>query len=394
MELFKKISIVSGMIFTLVACTHGPRKAQNIDYPQELEQVFLLVSQGEGDLTLKQIQSYLDRSEKLQWHGHAYYLQGRVYQGQKKWDKAIESFRKAVRQSSGFDSLVEAQSLYRLSQVYEHTGQTKDLIASLLDLMPRRSFFDQLIGDVEIPARLAAAYASEGQMEKAHAFHGQANQFLQKIIRVHGNHLSENDIAKSQYYLGTAIYLSEKEDFHSLLSKLNLGQRHLLASIEIEASAWSAESKQALIQSYQKLWDLLIQHPVSEELSHDPRAQKKQMQNEQLVMASDFYDLVLRLQAERTPKTPVQSPAWEALRKAEEWRQRLEGFAAKLDLGPEVTRSHKIKNRPLLNKIIPPSPTVFKEGVLLPENQPETKLPPKIIPSPAPSPNIGEDPNL
>lgn len=392
MKIFKRIGIVLGTSFALFACTHGPRKGQNIDYPQELERVFLLVSQGEGDLTLKQIQSYLDRSESLQWHGHAYYLKGRVYQQQKNWDKAVESFRKAVRQSSDFDSLVEAQSLYRLSQVYEQTGQTKELIASLLDLMKRRTLLDQLIGDVEIPARLAAAYASYGQIAKAETLHVQASQSFLKILRTYRNHLSLNDIAKNYYHLGLAIYPVANEDFASLLAKLNLGQKYLLAAAEVETSMWSEKSKQVLIQSYQKLWDLLQQHPGLSDLSYDPDAQKKQIQTEQLILASDFYDLALRLQDERKPTITSQSLAGEVLRNAWDWKLRLETFASKLSLGPEITRSHKMRDRPLLNKIDLQAPAVFKEGVQAPTNPPETKLPPKM--SPGPPNSIGEDPNL
>ena len=324
MNRFKITFFIFGIVILFSACSLGPRKGRSIDYPKELEQVFMLVSKGEGDLSLKQIQAYLDRSEKLQWHGHAYSLQGRVYQGQKNWEKAIESYRKAIRQSSGFDSLVEAQSLYRLSQVYEEKGRTKELVASLLDLMKRRTFFDQLVGDVEIPARLSAAYASQSQIAKAQIFHDQASKSFQKIIRTHGNHLSEDDIAKSRYYLGAAIYPSETEDFRSLLAKLNLGQRHLLAATEMESSSWSEISQQALIQSYQKLWDFLNQQEGADDLAHDPQAQNKQIQIEQLNKASDFYDLVLRLQDERKPKTPVKSRAGEVLRLGEDWQRRLE----------------------------------------------------------------------
>jgi len=389
---FKQLFFSLGMALVFSACSLGPRKGGSIDYPNELEQVSLLMSQGQADMSLKQIQAYLDRSENLQWYGHAYYLQGRVYQGQKNWEKAVESYRKAIRQFNGFDSLVEAQSLYRLSQVYEQTKQRKELIASLLDLMKRQTFFDQQIGDVEIPARLSAAYASEAQIAKAQSFHNQASRSLQKLMRDHGSHLSDDDIAKSYYYLGAAIYPSDGEDFSSLVAKLNLGQRYLLAATEKESSMWSEKAEKALLLSYQKLWDLLHKHAENQDLAHDPQAQKKQMQVEQLVMASDFYDLVLRLQNERAPNTPSRSRTGAVLRRGYDWQLRLEKFAFQLSLGPEVIRNKKIKNRPLLNKIAPEEPAAFKEAIQVPVNRPDTKLPPKIVPG---SPeDIGKDPNL
>ena len=72
MKKFKQLFFSLGMALVFSACSLGPRKGGSIDYPNELEQVSLLMSQGQADMSLKQIQAYLDRSENLQWYGHAY----------------------------------------------------------------------------------------------------------------------------------------------------------------------------------------------------------------------------------------------------------------------------------------------------------------------------------
>lgn len=211
---------------TLQACQALPRRTPEIQYPSELAEVLHMIDEGDRQTALKYVDQYLGRAEKLQWYGHAFYLQGRIHQGAQNYKEAIESFRRAIRHSSEYDSQVEAQSLYALAETYEQSGQFTHLLSALLDLRRRGKHFSSLVEDVEIPARLAAAYAQAGQMDVAAQWHESGAKNLQQTLRAQGPLLSGDDIARSHYYLGLAVFPVKNETFDQLLyeSKLILNK--------------------------------------------------------------------------------------------------------------------------------------------------------------------------
>jgi tetratricopeptide (TPR) repeat protein len=378
-----KNNLIITILFPLmVSCASPWKSSQGVIYPESLQSVVQLVSEGQSDQALAQINQYINQVENLEWYGHAYYLQGRVYHGQGQIDQAVDSYRKAIRQSLNFDAIVEANSLYQLSLVYEQSGRYGDLVPVLVDLMKRTKHFSTLVARVHIPARLAAAYAHQDNLEQARQYHQRAAQAFSKISAAQADQLSGDDMAQSHFYLGLAIYPPECENFRSLQQKLDLGQRHLLASSEWMDSPWGQKAKDSLGHSYDKLWHIIRQHPKDNTVAGDPGAQLKQQQMQQVEMASDFYDLALRLQEYRHPRVKQKPGAQAILNQGQKHLRELEKFVAQLSLGPELIRSHRVKNKPLPTQIRVNSPELLKDST------------PSPSPTPAEANDIGTDPNL
>lgn len=343
-------------------------KVYNIDYPPELRKVNkLIVNKKTGDAKIE-IQNYLNRAENIHWYGHAYFLMGFLYEVEEKPELAIKHYREAIQHAAAYDNVVEARALYNLSFVYERTGNWQKLVSTLIDLLERRQYLDVLSGQVETPARLAAAYAVIGRMDEAKKFHKQARENYENMVRQMRFHSSRSDLSKALYYLGLSVFPREKENFSDLKTKLSLGQKYLLASVESAKGGWADRAAQSLEDNYQRLW-AFIQDYQKKGLSHDPMAKMKQKQMDQLVMASDFYDLVLALRSDEFPMGNVNLAAKEVMDGSQKWLARIENFANSLQLGPETIRTHPVKQRRLMRYVDEPKKPVRvnKESTALQE---------------------------
>lgn len=327
------------------------KKVSHIQYPPELKKVNAMVIEKKFDDARILIDDYLNQASNIHWFGHAYYLKAFVFESNNQPDQAVKFYRQAIQHASRYDSLVEAKAIYNLSYVYERTGQMSELSSTLVDLMQRPQHFDVLTAHVETPARLAASFASLGQMKKAKKFHSMASKNYDRMIRHNLFRASREDLSQALYYLGLNVYPTSTEDFSNLNTKTALGQRYLLASAEASVSSWSKKATKQLLSSYENLWALIKKHESKEKL--DKMARRKDTQNTQLDMAADFYDLLHRIKAEEFPMSKVNRNSKQIIESANKWLVKVEGFAQGLDLGPETVRTKKVKQRKLYKVIDP-----------------------------------------
>lgn len=376
-----------------VACSLSPvsQEPLALKYPPELEEVHSLIIQRKtADARLK-VEEYLNKAENIHWYGHAYFLKGFLYELDEDFDNATKFYRSAIQHGSQYESRVEAKALYNLSFVYEKLDQRQELLTSLIDLMKRREFFDVLTGQVEIPARLAAAYASQGKMKEALIFHREASRNFKDMVRNQKFRASKPEISKSLYYLGFATFDDNNESFSSLARKLEVGQKYFLASAEASKSTWSDKAVDRLKSLYDKAWGLVLQYQP-EDLDHDPMAKKKQQHRQQLVMASELYDLMYVLRAEEFPMGDVNPRSKAIIDVTGQWINKIEEFAMTLKIGPEMIRNQKVKNKRLAKY-------VEEEAVKVKVNQEQVtdqgKQPTESTQEPLPEKqDIGKDPNL
>lgn len=356
-----------------------------IQYPVELEAVHGLIVEKKTDDARLKIDDYLNKAENIHWYGHAYFLKAFLYELDNNLDSAVQYYRSAIQHASAYDAKVEAKSLYNLSFVFEKIQRQDELLTSLIDLMKRREFFDVLTGHVEIPARLAAAYASVNKMKEARIFHREARQNFNSMVRRNQFRASKDEISKSLYYLGFSVFDPQKQDYDVFMQKLSLGQKYFLAAAEASDGIWSIKAADRLLGQYDAAWGM-VQSYKQEGFDHDPVAKKKRQQMRQLVMASDLYDLVHRLRVEEFPMSNVNRRSKRVMEKSSEWLQKMERFALNLKLGPHMTRNKKIKNKKL-------AIYVEKKEVPVKVNQEVEKIEQKPL-LPSKKENIGKDPNL
>lgn len=369
-----------------------PEKPLTLQYPADLQVAHKLIVEKKHDDARFKIEDYLNRAENIHWYGHAYFLMGFLYELDENFDQSEKYYRSAIQHGLAFESRVEAKALYNLSYVYEKTQQMDKLLVTLIDLMARRRFFDSLTAQVEIPARLAAVYAFAGQMDDALKFHENAAGHFDNLVRRQNFNVKHEEISQSLFYLGLAIFDQDSESFDTLVKKLDRGQKYFLASAEASKSIWSEKSLQTLSRQYDRAWGM-IQEFEPTEYSKDPMAHKKKKHIRQLVMASDLYDLMHRIRAEEFPLANVNPRSRAIMDKTAQWIERIEKFALKLNLGPEIIRNQTIANKRLSSYIEEKEKPVRvnKEKASGVDNEPVDS---KALPQKKSSENIGEDPNL
>ena len=394
----KFIGLLFVAIFLLIhpGCSYLPieKKVSNdfIKYPKELEQVHSLILLKKTDDALLKIDDYLNKAENIHWYGHAYFLKGFLFELDEKFDDSIKWYRSAIQHGSNYESRVEAKALYNLSFVYERIGNQDQMLVTLIDLMKRRQYFDVLTGQVEIPARLAAAYVAQGKMKEGMIFHREAANNFQSMVRTQRFKAPREEISKSLYYLGFATFDQNSETYDQLIKKLNIGQKYFLASIEASKSTWSEKSLKRLRSRYDQAWGQINEYQAKN-YDYDPLAKKKQTHMRQLVMASDMYDLMHRLQAEEFPLASANNASKDLIDDSNKWISKLEKFAMSLKLGPETIRSKKIKNTKLARYVEEKEEPVKinKENIKKPVGKKSQLDEPKKGDK---QQDIGKDPNL
>lgn len=279
------------------------------------------------------------------------------------------------------------------------------LLVSLVDLSKRKKFFSPFVASVEIPARLAAVYASIGRIELAKSIHRDAISHYERMIRKNQLPSSPKEHSKILFYLGLSTFDQNDETFKTLLPKLRSGQKYYLYAAEASNSIWANRSRERLRNQYAKLWGFILNYEPKN-LNHDSLAFSRNKQEKQLDRAADMYDLMYQLRAEEFPLASVNKNSGKIMAMSQDWLEKIEKFTLGLDLGPAMVRNKKIRNRRLIRYVEEEQ----KPVVINKETQKSQKPTPKKKPkgtneegSPLPekqnSPGsgekpIGQDPNL
>jgi|GEM_PF-2174375 len=340
--------VMGSSAFLTTGCSSAPKTQDSqVVYPPELEQVRKKIAQKHYKDAHGLIDSYLNRSENLQFFGHAYFLKAYIFELEGDVEEAMTFYRRSIQHANGFDSLVQAKALYNLSFTLERKGAFDELMTVLTDLFNRPEHFKALTAQVETQARMSSALASLGQLKKAKQVHARAAASYKKMSRANWFRPKPESLAKALYYLGVVVYPEKNESFSSLEKKLSWGEVYLLKSAESSVGSWSQKATSMLLQGYARLWKK-IESFRPEEKNLDPTAAQRAKAAGQLDMASKFYDLLIQVNTEEFPLHKVNRNSKKIIEGADLWKRKLESFALNLKLGPETLREKKVRQTPLV----------------------------------------------
>lgn len=168
--------------------------------------------------------------------------------------EAEDVYRSVARISNKKFERIEALALYRLGFVFECQGQTQKSIIAFLDARKRRSQLPQDIADAELPARLAAGYASLGRRKEALGFFNEASSGLKRILAQ--NRGSKKHTAFLSRTLLAMGKISETSDPLIFVRMLTMQQPFLLQAAELSARTEAQKANRELIRAYDRLLDL------------------------------------------------------------------------------------------------------------------------------------------
>ncbi|MDZ4676275.1 MAG: outer membrane protein assembly factor BamD [Oligoflexia bacterium] len=241
------------------------------------------------------------------WLSGAYYNLGLAYEGQTKHAEAAEKYKKVIEFYQGVHTRDEADALYRLSICYEYIGDDTKMVLTLLELDTHSEFLNRNTGNVELPARLAAAYARMGNLAEAKVYYSRAELGLKKLRRVR---LTEDTLVwlpKTLYSMGKLAPLRSDftdEDFKNYVGTIERSQSWLLRASELGGNEWSKKAAAELTTGYNDAWNFIANFPVPD---GSDKLQALKIQQQKQKSMSEALDRVLdKIKVERLPSTQLE----------------------------------------------------------------------------------------
>jgi len=245
------------------------------------------------------------------WVSGAYYNLGLALEGQNDFKAAEDKYRKVVElNESTSPSRDQADALYRLSICYEVLGDDEKMTLSLLQLLDNKKFLPQQIVEMEIPARLAASYARQGNPGTAKKYYEKAEQGLKKYRRPPLNGDVMAWLPKTLFSMGQMPAIKKDvtlKDFEDYLSTVTQTQGWLVRAGELGNNPWARKACDNLEDIYLGLLVSIRDFKVAD--NSDQMLAQKQRQEIQKKMALELDEAVEKLKLERLPSSPAEPEA-------------------------------------------------------------------------------------
>lgn len=303
-------------LMALSACSHKPVAPPQVVVPHDsnptkekemFDAGFKALSKNDYKTASEKFSSLNSLYPATKWLPHAEYNLGLSLEGLGKYTEASEQYKKVVDYYQGARGRDSAEALYRLSVCYEVANDDTKVILALIELQNQTRFLNHDTVDVELPARLAAAYARQGNEEQARTYFAHAENGLKHVRVLHPKGDTLLWLPKTLYSMGH-VPLPKKdltpEGFKNYLGSLNQNQIWLVRAAEMGDNPWSKKASEELINVYFDAWGLIDQHQVPHET--DKIQSMKERQEQQKSMALDLDSSISKLKLERIPPSPLE----------------------------------------------------------------------------------------
>ncbi|MEK6554344.1 MAG: hypothetical protein AABZ31_03810 [Bdellovibrionota bacterium] len=263
---------------------------------------------------------------------------GVAYQSMGDCITAGERYRQVIRVTNNKAPETQALARLRLSEMLTCQGQDKLAIVNLVELYRNKRFLPTESADAEIPARLAAAYAREGNKKLADRYFKEAEMGYRKII---GKNMSEKQkplLAKTLYYMGNMSHINPEKmtgnDYYTTVQSL---QGYLYRALEIGAENWSELAAVQLEDAYKNVW-VYLDKPAP---AGSDDIQQREFESEKRDVANQALVALRQLYREKTPgsaQKPATNSVMTTLNKTE---KQIQNFLATNRVGTSLTEEAK-----------------------------------------------------
>lgn len=264
-------------------------------------------------------------------------------EGLEKCQEASVLYRQVVNLSGKKFPRIEAQSLFRLSYCFECLGQTVKQIASLKDALKRKQFLTSDVAEAELPARLAAAYAKNGDLKTAEKYFSLSQKGLKDIYKDGESPSNRKElIAKTLYFMGRMQPNLETLPQHAnaYVGSLRYLQGYLLKSSEMGSRDWSPRASKNLKDAYLAIWQAL-NHPPSFSKSTDEGETENNLKMWKIRLARDILENIQILKSMRFPDPAEATEVQSIFSEIELQERKVEIYLADLATGNDLTPDAK-----------------------------------------------------
>lgn len=265
-----KVTINCIILFLFLAgCSSGPKKADPEQVAEEraheevlrnkFNQALAQMDTGDFNRSGREFKDLLKQNPSSELELLIIYNIAGSLEGLKKCEASSKRYREIINKSLGKFKKIESQAIIRLSYMYECLGDDAKLIATLLDARRYKKLLPVAVIAAEVPARLAAAYARQGNSSLAESYFAQAQMGLKTInTNIRNKDKKSETLAKTLYFMGKLDkYKINKETLPAFLTSLGYLQNYLLLSMEMNHPDWSAKSAREILITYDRLYTFM-----------------------------------------------------------------------------------------------------------------------------------------
>ncbi len=293
------------------------------------------------------------------------YNMGGALEGLGRCKAASKRYREVRDKSEKGQGRLKAQAMLRLSYVYECSNEDAKVIATLLSLERMSDALPINIIKAEVPARLAAAYARQGNQSLAQKYFNNARDGLKKLNSSRRNPEKKKTLlAKTLYYMGSMNkYDINKLSGATYIDSLKYLQNYLLMSVELGHNDWSPRSAREILDSYDKIYVYVNALPVDPRPEHKFSSRQIKMREIEAALVS-----IYNLKQQRLPEDAEIKIVEQLYSHIEAKESKFKIALAKISHGTELT-PEAIKRQSLKQ----PGRVLSKETILENRTQKKTK---------------------
>lgn len=256
--------------------------------PQAYRSAFEKLEAREYEASVEGFSAFLRDQPTTHWTLAALFNWGRGLEAQGKFREAALKYQQTAETGRKTPKL-QGLALLRLAVVLEALGEDDRSLAALKDAERRADKMSSEVAQTELPARLAAAYAREGNFAEAEKYFAKADRQLASLRAAVAQDERPEWLPRILYAMGhRPVSVVEWDRFESSLIPLERGQIYLLQSAELGVEPWATEAANELIAAYTALRKSIDSAPVpaSSEIIIAAREQQR-LRWERLVRLSD-----------------------------------------------------------------------------------------------------------
>jgi len=217
------------------------------------------MSADQDGAALRVFKNLLKKTKNPQIKSVILYNIGLILEKNKKCKKAQVVYNRALFMNDIQDSVVEGQTLWRLSFIKECLQDFEGMLATLKDVQSRVHLLNPEIAYVELNARLALAYEKLGRSDLYESYWLKARKGLtllnEKISQVSQK---KKTFSRLFYSLGnTSSYKLDKKTRYLYLEQQRDLQKYFLRSVEFNEKPWSYRSAKKIINDYKAFIEIM-----------------------------------------------------------------------------------------------------------------------------------------
>lgn len=303
----------------------------------EFERANDILDQKEYGRAAEMFDALIDQSVGTSIYPLAIYNSGVSHLSGGNCQMALNRFRQAIRVTQNKVPTIRSRATVSLAEVYTCLGNDRQAMIALVEVMKNPEGLPAEIIEAQVPAKLATAYARNGNREMADKYFQIAERGLNRLRENRPSRGQRNEVlARTLLGMGDMrSYDTSSIDEAKYFESLRNHQRFLIQAIELNTLPYSQAAFDVLLSAYDKTWDYVDRIP-SADIEDTEVAQRTQMAQRNQVVARALHTL-REAKKEPIPKTNSAEIVQNLVNRFNQMESRYQTYLATQVVGTHLT---------------------------------------------------------